>query len=148
MDTSGTNRHGVDIVIQHESLSVDPQLCRRTLHLVFSGEGADVQQITLIQSDHATVSQLNRSYLGHDYDTDVLAFLYSDPNGPLDGEIYVDLDTADERHAEFGTTFEQEVLRYSIHGALHLIGYRDHEPDGRAQMQEIEDRYLRNAGML
>lgn len=148
MDESKNREQAVDVVIQHQSLSIDPILCRRTLHLVFSGEDTDLDLVTLIQADHATVNQLNRGYLGHDFNTDVLAFTYSKPNEPLEGEIYVDLDTANERYSEFGATFEQEALRYVVHGALHLAGYRDQEPEGKAQMHQLEDRYLQEAGVL
>lgn len=148
MTESRTRAPNVDIIVQHESLSIDPDLCRRALHAVFAGEDTTVAIVTLIQADHAIVRHLNRTYLEHDYDTDVLAFPYSEEHESLEGEIYVDLDTAAEQHGEFGASFEQEALRYAIHGALHLAGYRDDEPTGKNEMHELEDRYLRAAGVL
>ena len=43
----------------------------------------------------------------------------------VDGEVYVDLDTAAERAPEFGVTMAHEALRYVAHGVLHLCGYDD-----------------------
>jgi rRNA maturation RNase YbeY len=127
---------------QHPSKVIEPDLCRRVLMGVIRGEGVQLESLNLILSDHATVRNLNLSYLGHDYETDVLAFMYGD--GPaVDGEVYVDLDTAEERHTEFGASFEQEALRYAVHGLLHLIGYSDKDEEGRRRMQTLEDRYLR-----
>jgi ssRNA-specific RNase YbeY (16S rRNA maturation enzyme) len=37
---------------------------------------------------------------------------------------------------------EDEVLRYAIHGLLHLIGYLDDTPDQRKHMNALESRYL------
>ncbi len=99
--------------------------------------------------DHAAVLALNRRHLGHDYLTDVLSFSLvdeDDPPGAVEGEVYVDLDTAAERCAEFGATFEQEAARYAVHGLLHLIGYDDATAEGRAAMRACEDRYLCAAG--
>lgn len=138
----------LDIVVQHASLAVDPDLCHRVLAHVFGSEHVEVALVTLVQADHPTVRQLNRDYLDHDYDSDVLAFSYSGDGEPLEGEIYIDLDTAYERHDEFGATFENEALRYAVHGALHLAGHRDDDSLGKEEMHRLEDRYLTEAGVL
>ncbi len=148
MEEADTPKRALDVVIQHTSLSVDPDLCRRVLENVFKSERVDVELVQLIQADHAMVRRLNRDYLDHDYHTDVLAFPYSGYDEPLEGEIYVDLDTAAQRHGEFGATFEEEVLRYAVHGALHLAGYRDNERGGKEEMRKLENRYLEDAGVL
>lgn len=148
MDERDATRGTVDVLVEHDSLSVPPPLFQRTLSRVFAGENVDMAVVRLILAGHAVVRHLNRRFLDHDYDTDVLAFRYSDPPEPLEGEIYVDLDTARERHAEFDATFEQEVVRYAIHGALHLAGYHDTDEVARQRMRRAEDRYLHDVGLL
>lgn len=148
MEDGATGDDPLDVIVQHASLEVDPELCRRVLMHVFDIEEIDLRLVTLIQADHVTVRQLNRSYLEHDYETDVLAFPYSDEGEALEGEIYIDLDTAAERHEEFGATLEQEALRYAVHGALHLVGYCDEEREGKEEMHRLEDRYLSETGVL
>ncbi len=95
-------------------------------------------------SDHATVHALNREFLSHDYETDVLSFPMNDEPDPsvVDGEVYVDLDTAHERCSEFGTTFKAETYRYVVHGLLHLLGYEDESPALKKEMRKKEDLYL------
>ena len=56
--------------------------------------------------------------------------------------MYVDLDTAAERHEEFDTTFEREAYRYVVHGVLHLLGYDDATEDGQQTMRALEDEYV------
>lgn len=86
---------------------------------------------------------LNREYLDHDYHTDVLAFdLSGSEPDVVEGEVYVDLDTAQERHDEFDATFETEAYRYAVHGTLHLIGYDDADDADAATMRTLEDHYL------
>lgn len=138
---------GIDVQIHHATRALEPQLCRRVLRHVLEQQNAAVAELTLVLADHETVYQLNRQYLDHDYTTDVLAFGYGEEGAPIDGEIYVDLDTAAERHAEFDTDFEQEALRYAIHGLLHLLGYRDKTDSDKQIMHALEDRYLRETGV-
>lgn len=131
------------IELAHPTRRVDPAALRRLLRHVLDEEGRTVAEVTVVLTDHATVLALNRSYLQHDYHTDVLSFpLHESPDAPVEGEVYVDLDTAAERHTEFGARFDEEVYRYAVHGLLHLLGYDDATPADRATMRTLEDRYL------
>ena len=128
----------------HPALAIDEKALARLLYHVISTEGARLNYLGIVLTDHATVLDLNRTYLQHDYLTDVLSFSLADEDaeGVVDGEVYVDMDTARERHAEFDTSFEEEVRRYVVHGLLHLLGYDDATPDEKAAMRRLEDHYL------
>ncbi len=136
---------GPALVIEqaHPNLRLSEERLRTVVHRVIDGEGAALRYLGLILTGHATVRALGRTYLDHDHDTDVLSFPLSEDDGEIDGEVYVDLDTARERHAEFGASFEEEALRYAVHGLLHLIGYDDADPAARRAMRRREDRYLK-----
>lgn len=130
----------------HPSRSVDEAALKHLIRHVLSEEEASLVHLTVVLSDHDTVRHLNRTYLDHDYNTDVLSFSLreeEDEEPPVvEGEVYVDLDTAAERHEEFETSFEREVHRYVVHGLLHLIGYEDATASAQQTMREREDGYL------
>lgn len=128
--------------VHHTHTAPAPARLVPLLQHVLAHEGCTKGSVTVILTGHATVLDLNRTYLAHDYFTDVLAFAYHDAGEPLDGEIYIDLDTALERHTDFGTTFDDEVCRYAVHGLLHLLGYSDATPAQKAAMRTREDQYL------
>lgn len=130
------------IELAHPTRRIDPPAIERLARYVLAAEGRACHSLGFILTDHATVLELNRTYLGHDYPTDVLSFNLDATEGAVEGEVYIDLDTAAERHEEFGASFEEEVHRYAVHGLLHLLGYEDDTPDARAAMQALEDRYL------
>ncbi|MEX2399705.1 MAG: rRNA maturation RNase YbeY [Rhodothermales bacterium] len=132
---------GIRIEVQHPSRTLPIKRCHRVLKRVFVAEGVQPKRLTVVLADHDTVLDLNRRYLEHDYYTDVLAFDYGGPDR-LEGEIYIDLDTAAERCDEYESAYEQEALRYAVHGLLHLIGYSDKTPEEKTEMHELEDRYL------
>ncbi len=125
------------------------------VRFVVDAEDGRLRHVSLVLAGHETVRSLNRDYLEHDYNTDVLAFSFSEPASPpepadadppppplVEGEVYVDVETAAERHDEFGASLEEEVCRYIVHGVLHLLGYTDKTKDANRTMHRLEDRYL------
>jgi rRNA maturation RNase YbeY len=143
----------------HPSRQLDEATLRALIRHVLDAEGATLVHLSLVLTNHEMVRRFNESYLDHAYNTDVLSFSLrgpdpasesaqgddsdADADGPVvEGEVYVDLDTAAERHEEFDTSFEQEAYRYVVHGVLHLIGYDDATETEQATMHEKEDQYL------
>ena len=93
------------------------------------------------------IARLNQLYLGHEGPTDVITFDYSDgPTAPLTGEIFVCVDEALLQARRFRTTWQSELARYVIHGALHLRGHDDRQPQSRRRMKREEGRLLRELG--
>jgi rRNA maturation RNase YbeY len=67
----------------------------------------------------------------------------------LHGEIFICVDEAVAQARRFRTSWQSELIRYLIHGLLHLRGYDDHNASSRRQMKRKEDRVLRRlAGCL
>lgn len=112
----------------------------RLAALVFSGEGYTLASLGIVFADHEAVLALNKRWLDHDWHTDVISFLLEED--PVEGEIYIDVETAQERHKEFGVTIRQELERYAVHGMLHLCGHDDATTEQREAMRSLEDRYL------
>lgn len=113
--------------VLHDDLEVvDYEL---TIHLV--GEPAMVR--------------LNETYLKHEGSTDVITFDYSDPArvALLSGEIFICMNEAIAQAPRFRSTWQLEVVRYVIHGLLHLSGYDDRATAARRKMKRKEDQLLR-----
>lgn len=84
---------------------------------------------------------INRTYLRHDYVTDVVTFCL-ETSPVLEGEIYVNLDRARQQAGEYQVSVANETARLVIHGCLHLLGYDDATEAQRRVMKRVEDRYL------
>lgn len=125
-----------------DSALVDEKRIERLVQQVLTGEGLPYREIGIVFTRHEHVTALNRDFLGHDYETDVLSFLLSEAEAGIEGEVYVDVETAAERHAEFATTLTDEIERYVVHGVLHLSGHNDDTPDQKEQMHLLETKYL------
>ena len=147
-EATGAEPGGLEVHNAHPSRQLDEARVRAVVEAVCRGEGATVASLNVVLGDHALVHDLNRDWLGHDYPTDVVSFVLDEDaqgGGVIDGEVYVDLDTAAERAPEFGASPEHEALRYVAHGVLHLVGYDDATDDERDAMRTLEDRYLADA---
>ena len=102
--------------------------------------------ISLAVVDDATIHELNRQFLNHDYPTDVLSFALQDDGTHLEGEVIISADTAAATASELGCTPAAEQLLYVIHGMLHLVGYCDKTPEDAQEMRRAEARFLGDFG--
>jgi probable rRNA maturation factor len=113
------------------------------------------------------MAHLNETFLRHEGSTDVLAFDYAEATAPAirsagrepkahpkaedrncppalrHGEVFVCLDEAGLQAGRFRTTWQNELVRYVVHGFLHLCGYDDHTRLERGKMKRVENRLLR-----
>lgn len=97
------------------------------------------------------MTRLNEIFLQHGGSTDVITFDYaeretrnSEPGTNLHGEIFICVDEAVNQARRFRTTWPAEVVRYLIHGVLHLLGHDDHRPAARRTMKRAENQLLRS----
>ena len=91
------------------------------------------------------ITSLNESFLHHKGPTDVITFDYSDTGaaGGIFGEIFICVDQAVSHARRFHTTWQSEMVRYIVHGLLHLCGYDDRSATSRHEMKVAENRLLR-----
>jgi probable rRNA maturation factor len=97
--------------------------------------GCDKGELSILFTDDAHISELNRSYLGREGPTNVMAFPMSDDpdsgvrSGML-GDVVISVDTALREARATDESPEEVICRLLIHGILHLMDY-DHERSPR-----------------
>lgn len=107
---------------------------------VLEGEGIEEGVVNIVVVDDVSIHEMNKTYLQHDYPTDVITFSLDEEG--LSGEIYISAETAREQATEYGVSFTNELMRLAAHGALHLAGYDDASDEQRARMRQLEDKYI------
>ncbi|MBQ9873608.1 MAG: rRNA maturation RNase YbeY [Thermoguttaceae bacterium] len=128
---------------------IDFDRIERALRAVLSDAGITVGRIELVALAPEPMHRINVEFLGHDYPTDVLAFQLDDGDDPskLEANIAVCPDVAEKYAKIYDWPRESELLLYAIHGALHLVGYDDHDPEGAVLMHQKEREYLAKVGV-
>ncbi|NTU57778.1 MAG: rRNA maturation RNase YbeY [Chlorobiaceae bacterium] len=118
----------------------EPRIAR-AIQEVLASEACSADSIEAIYCGNRMIRRINREFLQHDYVTDTITFRYNE--GPeIEGEFYISLDVIESNAARFDVTFEDELLRVTIHSVLHLIGYDDYSIEERAEMTRLENHYL------
>ncbi len=94
------------------------------------------------------IRRLNRLYHGTNRPTDVLAF--EKPSAwpslpaekPLLGEIIISVDRAFAYAKRYHVSVSEELLRYLVHGILHLLGERDEKLADQKKMIRKQEELL------
>jgi probable rRNA maturation factor len=142
---SGSNFE-ISLTNQQSRHPVDAKQLIAVIEAILRDSSFASANVSVAVVDDPTIHDLNRKYLNHDWPTDVLSFVLDETDGHLEGEIIISADTAATSAAELMCSAAAEQLLYVIHGALHLVGYRDKSPADVDQMRSAEARYLRHFG--
>ncbi|TDO29426.1 rRNA maturation RNase YbeY [Sediminibacterium goheungense] len=110
---------------------------------IFKKEKKKLGGINYVFCSDEYLLTINRSFLQHDYYTDIITFGLSEPGEPVEAEIYISVDRVKDNAKQLGVSFKDEMLRVIFHGALHLCGYKDKRKADITQMRTKEDFYLR-----
>ena len=124
--------------------------------------------VNLVATSEMTL--INETFLQHEGPTDVITFDHRDAEQAsrlpadgassgkrplkqkrgrrdacptLHGELFICVDVALAQAKEFGTSWQAEVVRYLVHGVLHLLGHDDRRASARNTMKREENRLLR-----
>jgi len=134
--------HAIELASRQRAVKLDRRRLRAAIAAVLADSPYTRSTVSLAVVDDATIHQLNREYLDHDWPTDVLSFVLDDDPPALEGELIVSADTAVREAPRYGWGGPDELLLYVIHGCLHLVGCDDQTPTARRKMRRLEGRYL------
>ncbi|MEI6196178.1 MAG: rRNA maturation RNase YbeY [Verrucomicrobiota bacterium] len=113
--------------------------------------------INLVAAPEMTL--VNETFLQHEGSTDVITFDHSGNGLPVSGrqnkselpagcwkhvhgELFVCVDEAILQARRFKTDWQTEVVRYIVHGVLHLLGHDDRRAAARRKMKREENRLV------
>jgi probable rRNA maturation factor len=105
-------------------------------------EGFKLKELNYIFCSDAYLLEINKQYLDHDTYTDIVTFDNSEEEGKIVSDIFISIERIRENAAKFNVTETNELHRVIIHGALHLLGYKDKSPADKQKMTQKEDFYL------
>jgi len=89
-----------------------------------------------------TLRDINKEYLNHDYETDIITFNYSKKKHEIDGEILISFEEAKWNAKKFKVTYGKELSRLVIHGILHLLNFDDNNKENKKIMKRMENKLI------
>jgi len=115
---------------------------KSVLSQLIDNQGYTINCVNIIICSDPYLLNINRTYLDHDYYTDIITFDNSEKHGYIDADLFISIDTVKSNAKLFGTTTLQELRRVIIHGVLHLVGFNDKTESQKNEMRLKEDEYL------
>lgn len=98
--------------------------------------------LTLRIVEEAEGRELNQTYRGKDYATNVLTFVYDDTPSGLYGDVVICAPVVKNEAEQQGKSLIAHYAHLTLHAALHLQGY-DHENDAdAAKMEALETQLM------
>jgi probable rRNA maturation factor len=152
----------ISIANSQSVLEIDEPFLREVAERTLDAERVAAADVSIALVDNAAIRELNRQYLGHDYETDVLSFLLEceqveapetvdagpadaqPPRGAgkrIEGEVIVSAEMAVQTAGNYSWTPHDELVLYLVHGLLHLVGYDDLS-DAEKQLMRSRERSL------
>ena len=126
--------------------SEDPAINKRAVHSLISALRMEFKlkisflSISLINSSELRI--INKKYLKHDFNTDIITFNYSKQPNEIDGEILISFEDARLNAKKYKTNYNKEINRLIIHGILHLLNYDDNNKKNKTIMRQMENKLI------
>ncbi len=121
----------VEINNLQKKIKINNSLIRKAiLHTLKSeGQPQDTHVSVAIVAD-SKIKQMNATYRKKDSVTDILAFPMQEKEFPqickgVLGEIVISAESAEIQAKNMNILFDEEMIRLSVHGTLHLLSYTD-----------------------
>ncbi len=130
-------RLSVQRALRHPDIPPRTRLLRWLRHALPRTSACEV---TIRFVDEAEGRELNRSYRGRDYATNVLSFVY-ETEPVVRGDLAICMPIVVREAAEQGKSIEAHCAHMVVHGLLHLQGL-DHDDDAEAEVMEEAERTI------
>lgn len=104
-------------------------------------EGKLLGDVSVVFCSDTYLLELNKRHLQHDFFTDIITFDYSE-GVRVAGDLFVSVDRVYENADAYNVSRETELNRVSVHGILHLLGYKDKTQQEVTVMREKENEAL------
>jgi rRNA maturation RNase YbeY len=109
---------------------------------VAQAEGATARRMNYKAFESKQMIALNKQFLDHDYDTDIITFSDSKSESLIEADFAIGWSMVKAQSAELNEPFLKELHRILVHGLLHCLGYDDLTPRDSAEIRLKEEEYL------
>ncbi|MFO0359246.1 MAG: rRNA maturation RNase YbeY [Flavobacteriales bacterium] len=117
------------------------RLYKQWIEQTVLSHGKTVGGLTYVFCSDEYLLEMNKTYLQHDYYTDIITFDYSEENN-ISGDLFISVDRVKDNALKIGVSLQNEMQRVVIHGVLHLCGFKDKEKTDVEIMRKMEEKAL------
>ena len=104
-------------------------------------EGFKIDRLEYNFVDSEKMHSLNKDFLNHDTDTDIITFDYS-KSKKIIAEVFISSEMMIKNASENMQSIESESFRLLSHGLLHCMGYKDNTVEEKEIMRKKEEEFI------
>lgn len=134
----GNQQEAIEIPVSWLTALEDIGIEAATMALEVSlDEGNSLQHLATLEValvDDETSERVHIDFMNIEGPTDVITFHH--------GEIVIGTEVAKRQAEEYGEPLGREILRYFVHGLLHLSGHEDADEAERKAMEIAQERIV------
>ena len=106
-----------------------------------SEEGFKIDKLEYNFVDSEKMYSLNKDFLNHETDTDIITFDYS-KSKIIIAEVFISNEMMIKNASENMQSIENESFRLLSHALLHCMGYKDNTLEEKAIMRKKEEEFI------
>jgi probable rRNA maturation factor len=139
----------LEILNRQRAKKINTRLLKQLVQVLLAELKIETAELGINLVGAREMTLLNETFLRHEGSTDVITFNHQDDSSPengktsLHGELFVCVDEAIVQAKRFRCSWQSEIVRYIVHGILHLLGHDDLKPQLRRRMKSEENRLVR-----
>ncbi|MCK4401854.1 rRNA maturation RNase YbeY [bacterium] len=139
----------VEINNLQKKIKINNSLIRKAiLHTLKSERCPQDTHVSVAIVADSKIKQLNTTYRKKCSVTDILAFPMEDDEFPqvcksILGEIVISAESAKIQAKNINILFDEEMIRLSVHGTLHLLSYTDTSTRDARKMTTRQEQLVR-----
>ncbi len=126
--------------------SQDTSVSKKAVHQLISSLKKEfnltLSSLSISFINSMELREINKIYLKHDFETDVITFNYSKILKDIDGEILISFEEAKYNSKKFNVSYGKELCRLVIHGMLHLLNFDDKDRKRKKIMKQEEKKLI------
>ena len=119
----------------------DTELVSQKLVDFATEEGFKIDRLEYNFVNSEKMYSLNKDFLNHDTDTDIITFDYS-KSKTIIAEVFISREMMVKNASENTQSIENEFIRLLSHGLLHCMGYKDNTGEEKAIMRKKEEEFI------
>jgi len=131
-----------NVQVYTEDRSINKSKVHKLIFILKQEYNFSIQSLSLSIISSTALHQINKKYLKHDYQTDVVSFNYSKDRNIIDGEILISFEDAKRNAKKFQASYGNEIFRLIIHGVLHLLNFDDTDAKSKKIMKKEENKLI------
>ncbi|MCF7873803.1 MAG: rRNA maturation RNase YbeY [Candidatus Omnitrophica bacterium] len=133
----------MEILNQQKIKKLNTKNLKRYLKKIFFYLSIKEKKASFVFCNNQFITELNYNHFNKNAVTDVISFPLADDLEPnYLGEVVVSVEEAVLVAEELQLNWQKELLLYTIHGILHLIGFKDKTLLQRKKMEKKQQKVL------